>query len=249
MGWRIFTHSITMIFNNFSAAVRISGLLWVVTFGISRMFTTANVGSIGTGQPSFANGGIAIITLIVTSIAAAWIAVGWHRFILKSEYPGTWIPTMRRTIVLRYIWTGFLLGLLLVAVLVPVAIVSVLFVTLLKSSGMAVLPILSVLLASYVIYRLSLVLPAVAIDDHDNMEKTLTFKESWRATAGISGALLLLVIVTVVPFGLFEFVSSNLEFKFLALIWDFCAGWLQMMISISVLTTLYGLLIEKRELI
>lgn len=249
MGWRIFTHSITMVLNNFSAAVRISGLLWAISFGISRIFTTENVGSFGTGQPSFAGGGFAIITLIVTSIAAAWIAVGWHRFILKSEYSGTWIPTMRRTIVLRYIWTGFLLGLLLVAVLVPVAIVSVLFVTLLKSSGTAVLPILSVLLASYVIYRLSLVLPAVAINDHENTRKKLTFKESWRATAGISGALLLLVIVTVVPFGLFEFVSSNLEFKFLALIWDFCAGWLQMMISISVLTTLYGLLIEKRELI
>jgi hypothetical protein len=116
-----------------------------------------------------------------------------------------------------------------------------------------------VLGVSWVATRIGLVLPAAAIGER------MTLSESWAATRPVSGQILLPLIVIALVVGLVgqvivlvfgdtqtvEFMGQTQEQLILSLPGQVLNGlvtWLQLLVNLALMTTLYGNLIEGRAL-
>lgn len=94
-------------------------------------------------------------------------------------------------------------------------------------------------------FRLTTALPAAALG------ATADFWAGWKATEGQTGDFVALALIAVGIMlvlnliGLYAFSGIMI----LSLLWTVIIGWLQMMVGISILTTLYGHYIEKRPLV
>ena len=139
-----------------------------------------------------------MVILIITSF---WIAVAWHRFILREETPSGYIPKFHGRRMMAYFGQNLLLGLLIVAIgigLIPISIFRAF-----PSFGepnQTYLTIISLFLIGMLIapalFRFSTVLPAAALGER------LTWGAAWRATKGSTGSLLPVSLVLWVGLGL-----------------------------------------------
>ena len=93
-------------------------------------------------------------------------------------------------------------------------------------------------------YRLSIILPAAAIGN------PITISEAWNSTTGISGSILVLLVVTFLFQLLVQLVFSALVFIPVlgVLLMVFFGTLVLPMINVSLFTTMYGLFVEKRQL-
>ena len=164
------------------------------------------------------------------------------------------IPNRREFRIWRYFWYGvgiaFLAGL---AVGIVVTILGAAFgPSLLNASANPsvfvstfVVGVIVVLVVSVLYLRMALILPAVALDEG------LSLSQAWAASSGFSGAILVLalalaflnvsvsmllelVLVPVLP----QLLSSGISLAF---------EWFYFMLNISILSTLYGHIVQKRE--
>ena len=113
---QIFTHAFRQVLGNLEAAIRISGLLFLVQFLagwalISRRFPdeAALKAAALSGQfPWFT----VLISAVISLVAGLWIAVAWHRYVLVIEKPGV-LPVFHGDRILAYFGKGLLAGLIL----------------------------------------------------------------------------------------------------------------------------------------
>lgn len=245
--WAIFVHSIRQVFGNLPEALQITGLIYLgqmavaIALGASPNLLVA---------PEEATTGEAFATLgavLAMLLALIWIAVAWHRFVLLNERPAGFIPALSPARLVRY--TGWSLAIALLALLIG-AVLWLAFGTLFfgifgLTQFASLLTVISVLVPVFTfLYRLSTILPGVAID------RPLGLADGWVATTGETPTILILAFLS----GVMSIVlSSPLSFlpegSVLALLWQVVTGWVQMMIGASILTTLYGHYIEKRPLV
>ncbi|KIC40385.1 membrane protein [Ruegeria sp. ANG-R] len=253
LGLEIFVHSVKMVLRNLTQALQISvvpaligGLLVVglfFMFGIP-LEGISNVPAESSGAVS--SGSIAMFifcAMTVLLIIAFWIIVSWHRFVLLEEYPSGVVPEFRVDRILAYFGRILLFVLLGVIILLPVS-----FVIGAVAGASALLGIFIwlglVVLLSVGFYRLSPILPGAAIG------KPLTFSQAWAATSGGSGAIVVLVVLSA----LFQLLIQFLAGMFVVIpvvgpVLVIFAGMLILpLINVSILTTIYGVFIEKREL-
>ncbi|WP_237217307.1 hypothetical protein [Ruegeria lacuscaerulensis] len=178
---------------------------------------------------------------VIFIVTMFWIAVSWHRFILLEEYPRGLFPTFRFDRILAYLGRVLLIGLVMTLAFVPVSLVA-------ATVGASVLSLVLVAVFSVFLficfYRLSIILPAAAIG------QPLTLGEAWAKTVGSSGAIVVIVIAAAVFQFLIQLVISALAIvpvlgAFLAL---FFGALVLPMINVSILTTLFGVFAEGREL-
>ncbi|MBL8562053.1 MAG: threonine dehydratase, partial [Gemmobacter sp.] len=95
-----------------------------------------------------------------------------------------------------------------------------------------------------VLYRLSASLPGLALD------RQTAFADGWVATTGETETILILAFFTgLIGIVLGAPLSLMPQGSVFALLWELVAGWVQLMVSASILTTLYGHYIEKRPLL
>ena len=249
MGWDVIRHSLQMLFRNFRHALRVS--VGPTLLGLLAFFFIVTVLGIGLGEameapnPEEMPPGVAlaaIIGAVLFIFISAWVAVAWHRFILLEEYPGT-LPALSGRPVWPYAGRSVQLGLLLLALLIPAFIlVAVLAAALGGSPALeALLGLGAILYFSYMSLRLGLVLPATAIG------RPMGFRQSWRETEPYATAILGTSVIIVLINGAVPQVSALLPNPLRGLI-DLAAGWVTVMLGISVLTTLYGVIIERRDL-
>ena len=106
---------------------------------------------------------------------------------------------------------------------------------------MAILIYLPILVIGF---RITADLPAAAI----GVDKP--FLSGWAATVGQSADLIVLALVVIVILGGLGLIGGYVfgSSSVLYAIWAFVFGWFQMMVAVSILTTLYGHYIEKRPL-
>ena len=251
MGWEIVRHSFAMLFRNLGKALRISvgpfliGL--VVSFLILGVFGSnldALPQDIEQGQlpPELA---LAVLLIVlVFSFVSAWIAVAWHRFILLEDYPGL-LPPLAGRPVWRYIGKTILLVCVIILVTIPALIVFTLFNSVLMYPvSIFIQSILTLGLALYVgnmWFRFAIVLPATAI------ARPMRFGEAWRATAPYGNAILgTCVILFLINTGI-SLVSASLPPPLAGLL-GLATSWITIMLGISILTTLYGVIVERRTL-
>ena len=260
-GIQIFTHSLRQVFGNLSAALRISGALTLVQFGLvfalgQQVLHSEDGGRAMMMNGTFPFGRLALLGLI-SGIISLWIAVAWHRYVLLEETPGAVIPTWNG----GRIWSYFVTGLLIFLIGLAATIVTALLAGAIVGVGVAAMgmarpgghgiaggvagSVVGVATMLYIFFRYSPALPASALG------KPIGLSAAWRTMAGKGGTIAVLVIVSVlftlatavVPAQIFERGSM------IGIVTDVIAQWINLMVGISVMTTLYGHYVEGRALL
>ncbi len=245
MGWKIFMHSVRMVLDNLGPALRVSAVLYLLQAASQIVtFMMPQADPMG-GDPAAAPvaAGELLILMILALVASLWIAVGWHRFVLTGETPRGWLPAWHGSEMLSYLGRSIVIGLLIglgIAVIGGLAMGVAM-----AAPGLVGLVAFGLVgLASYVFFRIGLILPAAALG------KTLSLGESWKATAKDDKAILVLALIVMagqflisVP-AMIDGDSSSV----ISLIYSIVVNWFATMIGISVLTTLYGCFVEGRAL-
>lgn len=272
-GVTIFNHSARQILGNLGMAFRVSGwffgLLLLGLFGFYQALPTDFLAALRLPPEQMADAMMEagapfgfILLAIVGFIFVLWsvslIAIVWHRFILLEETPQGLIPYRKEFRVGRYFWTG--IGISLLAAIVAMVIGGILLMILGPSIGAAMqgggqgggavlLGLLGALLTSVIVtvfyLRMALILPGIALDEG------LTLAQSWEASKGFSGAIAMLAVMMAVlniamGFVLDLFPQSG-GAGMLRAGAQLAFNWFYFMLNISILSTLYGLILQKRE--
>ena len=260
MAPQIVKHAILMVLNNIVDAMKatigpaiIAGIaivLMAAALGINPGMLTA----LGTADPDTFGlvpqnpGALLLFTLgalVVTLLAMSWAAVAWHRFVLLEEYPGA-LPNFNGPQIRDYIGKTIVLVILLMLVMLPVVLLLGGILMPLAQAGGILAGIVATtvlgIIPSYFWLRWALVLPAAAVSS------PMGIRQSWGATAphsrtilGVAALLMLLNLVLgllAVPFGA----------SIVAVIISYAVNWFTLLVGLSVLTTLYGHIVEGREL-
>ncbi|WP_170755500.1 hypothetical protein [Ruegeria lacuscaerulensis] len=251
LGWKIFVHSVRMVFGNFKQALQITlGPSLIATALTIALFFLIDIpwdqldASTGAFPSTAANGSFAILVVCVAIffvLTMFWIAVSWHRFILLTEYPSGIFPAFRFDRILAYLGRILLLGLLMGVAFLPMSVL------LLATGGGAFSAAVMVVYAIFLIvafYRLSVILPAAALGE------PLSLSNAWGSTSSAGGAIIVLLVVNALFQFLVQMVFSLLAIiPILGILLTLLFSMLVLpLINVSILTTMYGVFIEKREL-
>ena len=254
MGWLIIKHSFGLVVRNFGQALRVSvgpliiASLLVYIAVLSTGFTPAWAAtSIMLGRLPGSLVAVGLVAALVYLFVATWIAVAWHRFILLEEYP-TLLPALSVPTIMAYIGKSFVIGLLLFLALVPMSLIAGVVMTGLGLAKNAlanlVIGFSLGLILTFIWLRLAMVLPGVAI------AKPMTNRDAWNVTKPMSdhifsaAAILVAINTGVSVLADFLIPPGLLYYGVIVAI-----NWFTMMVGISLLTTIYGHLMEKRPLV
>jgi hypothetical protein len=262
-GLQIFIHSVRQVFGNFGAALRISGLLTLVQIALVFVLGLQVVLSPDGGQAMMMAGtyptGRVALYAVLSIIISLWIAVAWHRYVLREEDSGGVIPAWHGGRVWAYFVKGFLIflttfGMGLVVGLIAGIISGITGAGMFNGGGatgetavVAGLIFAAVIgsAAIYVFYRLSPALPAAALGE------PLGLGDAWRKMAGKGGTIFVLALISIiVAVVVGQGPTYLLGLQGLpAVIWAVVAQWFNLMVGISIMTTLYGHYVEGRALV
>lgn len=255
-GWKIFIHSVRMVFENLGPALRISGLLYVTYVAVNLYFMLNYSDDLLVLQLAWALGIIPpepprgfytamVLSLVTALLVNLWVAVLWHRFVLLSQISETVVPPFYPNVIVTYFGKTVQLMLMLIPVGVVVLVVlSLAFGSFAgKFTGM-IIPQILLGVFLYLFYRFGLIFPAVAL------KTPMNFKTSWEKTKAGSGAIGQLAVIVIaasivirIPGGMNPDPISVIN-----LTYSYVVGWIAMMVGVSIFTTLYGVYIEGREL-
>jgi hypothetical protein len=184
---------------------------------------------------------------LLTTLSFASIAVTWHRYVLRDEWPRGLGRLNLDGTVWRYVGNLFILTFLLFFAMILPLVISQLVGR--------VIPVLSVfafglamVLAITLSFRLGLKFPAIAIGN-----KNYRFIDAMTQTKGSAGAIvwyamLIVAAVLLVRLVVFDNLLIKLGVPPLALFGlDFAYQWVTTMLGITALTTLYGFFAEGRN--
>jgi hypothetical protein len=228
--------------------------LYLVSKGIpagQRLDTTATI--------------LSLVMGIVNILAYSSIAVNWHRYVLKDETPVGMQRLRLDNLTMRYFFNVIgiiiiiavmsgVLFLLIALVLIPMVAVAIGSGNEPQSVTAAVaiallFPFITFVLVTF--YRLSVKLPAIALDRHD-----FGFGDAWRATQNnfwrFLGLFLLLILCTIVV--LLTMLAATFIFKnfgvlglSISLAIQVMVNWLTTIFGVTIITSLYGYFVEDRN--
>jgi hypothetical protein len=193
-----------------------------------------------------------VVALLLLLLLGLWIAVGWHRYVLQNERP-EFVPRLHLDRVLGYFGKSVLIGLLLLPVALLLGILLTLALGPIFQGQIQSQPIMIAAIFGLLIYvpigtvamRLSAVLPGVA------MQPGVSVFAGWQATAGQTWTVMGVVVLSLIGAvllglpGAYLFTVGSVP----GLIWHFVTQWVQVMVGVSILTTLYGHYVEGRPLV
>jgi len=253
-GYQLLRHVVAQVFGNLGHAARITLLVLAVPFAIL-LFTNPEIFT--TPPATFDPGAAAqpivpvqmnfpglIIGFILVLVAWLWAAVAWHRFVLLEEYPSGVLPTFHGSNIGNYFGNAILIGLIIMgaAFVMGLAIGLVLAITQSIALGF-LLGVGLVFGISWIATRIGLILPASAIGER------LRISDSWAATRPVSGQIMLPIIVIALVSGvLTQGIPLILGYNIASAIVGLIVGWLQLLVNLALMTTLYGNLIQGRQL-
>lgn len=263
-GLQVFNHVVRLVFINFGAAIRVSLvpliILWLMTWVLYTIIfvlilVIASSSSVNSDFLFFGMLLIAVpILLFVNCIFISWMAVAWHRFILAEDHPKGLSPPWDVSKMAPYLLRSFALSLIATASFTLVwflgtsaysTIYTFLSDEMVLVAGLA--PLIFFVPIAWVMVRLSICLPGIALG------KPLSWSDCWEETkpyastiftlvlcgAGTMAAILgVFVLTATIPvIGPVFIITGPIFF-----------GWAFVMVCLSCLTTLYGVIIEKRAL-
>lgn len=259
MAWNIVRHAFVIVFGNLREALKAS----IVPFAI--LIATLFVLMSALGLPVYHDA--LIVPAVENESAAAlagfmslplylfifaWVAVTWHRFILLEEYPAI-VPAVSNRPIWAYVGRSLMLMLQMMMVLIPVMLISMVLMLgsitdpnalMLNTGSGLVFMIVIGSIYSFFWLRIGVSLPAVAVGRPINSRTAWAeTKPVWKTILGASVILVALNLIVTLAFSLL-FAGIPLIFYILSVV----IQWVSMMVGVSVLTTIYGHVIEGRPL-
>ncbi|MFQ6546921.1 hypothetical protein AADZ90_003135 [Aestuariibius sp. 2305UL40-4] len=261
MALAIFRHAIAMVFRNFIEVIKLSlapivlglALYGVIDFILAIPLTESRIGAAYGGWASDPDLMMPVVAATVATLAIllfvfSWIAVLWHRFILLEEYPAL-LPRVPAASLWGYLWRTLLLGGLTMLLTIPAMWAALLLIRLAMidtAMGMVIgwgICLVCFALVLAIGLRLALILPAAAVG------RPVSLRQSWAETRPacrtilvLSGLLILIKVAGWILVG--RTLGPTIVGAFAGLMID----WLMIFIGVSIVTTLYGHLIEGRPL-
>lgn len=249
-GLHILTHSIRQVVGNLDGALKVSIFPYAIQAVAGLVLLGGAMGMARQGAGMAGLGLAGVLFFLVAVATSMWIAVAWHRYILLNEIPSGFVPPFNRDRIVGYflrtlgyaivlILIAMVLGLVVGGLLTPVAISGRVGLAMILSALLIQLPI------AILAFRLTAGLPAAALEERTD------FMVGWQSTSGATFDLAVLAVFCVVANLVLGFIDLFLfsGVRILSLIWNLIVGWLVTMVSISILTTLYGHYVEKRALV
>jgi hypothetical protein len=184
---------------------------------------------------------------LITTLSFASIAVTWHRYVLRDEWPVGLARLRIDKTVWRYVGNLVLLLLLVIIAMILPMLIGSLVGRLIPMVSLFVFG-LAMVLAITLSFRLGLKFPAIAIGN-----TSYRFMDAMTQTKPAAGdivwyALLIVVSVLLVGFVLFDVLLTQLGVPPLAMFGlKFAFQWVTTMLGITALTTLYGFFAEGRN--
>lgn len=197
--WQTALSSYSLLFKNFGSFLRVcwAWVLLAYLVGYAGGYLAVHT----------SNEALAILGAVAVTLCAAAVAVKWHRRVmLGAAAVGPALALGRRDA----LFIGRAL-LLMLAVTVPTALLMFLVIAALFADDQGliiatvILCFVLALISLYVLIRFSLIMPAAAIDAHD-----FGWRESWRATAGVSLPLWGGSLVAILPLAIASKLVENL---------------------------------------
>lgn len=250
-GIDIFVHAVRMVLGNLGVALRISGVLMGVLFVVTLVFgggqvaMTGDFGQMARQGAAAAGGGL--IVWIVSFLISLWIAVAWHRFILREEEPAGVIPPFNGAAIGSYFVAGLIFAAILFVLAIPIGLMAGIVLFPFAAGGQpgflgAILfGLVLYLPLAYVGYRISPILPSAALGQR------MPLRDAWYATATSGSAFVVLTLVSVLA-ALLAQAPAGVLGGLLGAIWLFVVQWATILVGASILTTIYGHYVEGRPL-
>ncbi|MEM9550155.1 MAG: hypothetical protein AAGA05_03205 [Pseudomonadota bacterium] len=253
LGWRLFKHAFLMVLRNFVPALQIflvpSILAFAVIMGVA--YATGFLDTFPVSETDVSSetspadlGTTVMLTFVVAGttmlLFVAWTVVAWHRFVLLEEYPSGWLPPLRTDRVGAYIWRLVILALAAIAMIFPA---SLLFFVSSAPAIMTPVVLVYMVFLSITLTRWSITLPAAAIG------KPLTLGEAYAETSGAFGTILVVLLSGFVLGLLLQGVSwLFIQVPAIYTVWNVPTQIFTSVLNVSIITTLYGHYVEKREI-
>ncbi|WP_371412445.1 argininosuccinate synthase [Pseudophaeobacter sp. EL27] len=249
-GWKIFLHSVFLLNRNFNTALRVFSPLIALSVCVTLLWTGGMM--VGVEGASLGWLGFLLALSLLEVFVAIWVAVAWHRYVLLEEETGL-IPVFNGKRIREYFGASILVGLTILGAVflffLPgfalATVVGVLFG--LEGEGSVfnlLLGVIGFVFAGWVFSRLSPLFPAVALGEK------ATLKGAWKATSGVSVSVLaILPLFYLFNYGLVALVGAAV-LPFNTLVGDLVIAIVNCacaMVSISILTSIYGVVVEGRE--
>lgn len=185
-----------------------------------------------------------------TLLPLLWIAVGWHRFILRGERPWLLMPRLPLSAMARYAWRSFTMVLLTITLEILGLIVLGLPLLLLLDwlrAGPGVhswLPLatgtLSLLLFTFIFLNVSPVLVGAACGER------VSLRDAVWANDGGALAMLVLSVLNIGLLLLFGEIEYRLHLHGIVLGgYDLASNWFLTLLGIGILTTIYRQFVDR----
>ncbi len=238
-------HALNSVIAYRGTGIRI-GLLWMIV-----LLALNLAGLFLTGRPPEPQPGriglFDLVQIAVGMIAFYSIAVNWHRFVLRDEVPTARGALRLDGVVWRYTGNSLLIALM---AFLPVAVFTAILSALMPPAVILALPAVAV--AGTATFMLSLKLPAIALGRTD-----FGFADAMKAAGGnfwqVMGvflfsalivfalALMLVVLVTLLSY------LPQMPAVIVGLAVGAAVDLFVILFSVSVLTSLYGFFVERRN--
>lgn len=251
MAYQMLAHSIRMLWANLGNAARVSIIPLIAMYASFAVIGVLIFATGGGGEPSVAMiilGGL--LAFAAVFFFTAWMAVNWHRFILLEEYPQGWFPKWHADQIKGYAGKMVLLMLFFLVIMIPFGLVfGILFggLGVVSEGAAAVVLVIAILafipLVLWLTFRLSAMLPGAAVSN------SLGLMQAWTATSSHSGLIFrfamlyfLFVLVVQVVLAIVQLIPI------IGFLLTIPVSWFLYVLGFSVMTTVYGVAIERREL-
>jgi hypothetical protein len=177
--------------------------------------------------------------LVFAMFVFAWVAVTWHRFILKEEYPDV-VPSISGRPIWPYVARTLMITLQFMLLLIPLFILIMALANILFSNNVTA----AIFGVAFVWFRVAISLPSFAVGEH------MGSMDAWEITSEHSRDILMMSVVIIVLNSVMSMGVATLfgGLPLVAFILRIIVQWTTMMVGISVLTTLYGHIVEGRSL-
>ncbi|MGR3638928.1 hypothetical protein [Alterinioella nitratireducens] len=242
-GYKMLQHVVRQVFGNLGQAVRLTLFLTAAPMLLLVWLSAQTVpGPDGMPMPEYP--GFIFLVSILNLILSAWAAVGWHRFVLREEYGAGIVPQWHGQNVKSYI--GRLIILVLVMILIVLAIGIASGALILATQSVLVIWFVAIGIAmgiSWVAVRIGLILPAAALGEK------MRIAESWQATKPVSTDILVPIVIIAISITVLSgAVEAIFGSTLVGLVLVAGVYWIQILLNLSLMTTVYGMQIEGRSL-
>ncbi|WP_164661476.1 hypothetical protein [Tropicibacter sp. Alg240-R139] len=188
-------------------------------------------------------GAFGVFAILIFWTIVFWIVVSWHRYVLLEEMPQGWLPPFRADRILAYFGLILMLALITMVAMIPFGIL--LGIMAQSAPGLVVIGGFFYFIALVLcIYRLSVMLPASAIG------QPITLATAWNKTERTFGTLIVLFIVS----GIFQIIVQVIFGLLMAIpviglaLVLIPSILILPLINVSILTTMYGIYVEGRDI-